>query len=56
MRLFVALNAAMGFVVMGADCTNAYGQFQSSTQATSSRLVTPTGITLAMERFDRSLV
>jgi hypothetical protein len=34
MRLFFALSAAIGFVVMGADCTNAYANSPSPTQAT----------------------
>jgi hypothetical protein len=52
MRLFFALSAAMGFVVMYAeaqsavmgfdvmcaDCTNAYANFPSSTQATYVRI------------------
>jgi hypothetical protein len=32
MGLFFALSAAMGFVVMGADCTNAYVNSPSPTQ------------------------
>jgi hypothetical protein len=38
MRLFFALSAAMGFVVMGADCTNAYANSPSPTQATYVRI------------------
>jgi hypothetical protein len=38
MRLFFALSAAMGFVVMGADCTNAYANSLSPTQATYVRI------------------
>jgi hypothetical protein len=38
MRLFFALSAAMGFVVMGADCTNAYTNSPSPTQATYVRI------------------
>jgi hypothetical protein len=38
MRLFFALSAAMGFVVMGADCTNPYTNSPSPTQATYVRI------------------
>jgi hypothetical protein len=38
MRLFYALSAAMGFVVMGADCTNAYANSPSPTQSTYVRI------------------
>jgi hypothetical protein len=50
--LFFALSAAVWFLVMGADCTNAYAHSPSPTQATYVPIddVTPTGITLAMER------
>jgi hypothetical protein len=34
MRLFFPMSAAMGFVVMGADCTNAYTNSPSPSQAT----------------------
>jgi hypothetical protein len=37
MSLFLALSATMGFVVMGADCTNAYANSPSPTQATHVR-------------------
>jgi hypothetical protein len=37
MRFFFALSTAMGFVVMGADCTNAYANSPSPTQAISFR-------------------
>jgi hypothetical protein len=38
MRLLFALSAAMGFVVMGADCTNASAKSPSPTQATYVRI------------------
>jgi hypothetical protein len=38
MRLFFTLSAAMGFVVMGADCTNAYANSPSPTQPTYARI------------------
>jgi hypothetical protein len=38
MRLFFALSTAMGFVVMRADCTNAYTNSPSPTQATYVRM------------------
>jgi hypothetical protein len=38
MRLFFALSAARGFVVMGADCVNAYANSPSPTQATYVRI------------------
>jgi hypothetical protein len=38
MRLFFALSAAQGFVVLGADCTNAYANSPSPTQQTFVRI------------------
>jgi hypothetical protein len=38
MRLFFILSAAMGFVVMGADCTYAYANSPSPTPATYVRI------------------
>jgi hypothetical protein len=37
-RLFFALSAAMSFVVMGADCTNAYASAPSPGQPTYARI------------------
>jgi hypothetical protein len=38
MRSFFTLSAAMGFVVMGADCTNAYANTPWPTQPTHVRI------------------
>jgi hypothetical protein len=38
MRLFFVLSAVMGFVVVGADYTNAYADSPSPTQATYARI------------------
>jgi hypothetical protein len=38
MRLFFALSATMGFVVMGVDCTNAYANSPSPAQAAYVRI------------------
>jgi hypothetical protein len=38
MRLFFALSAAITFVVMDADCTNAYANSPSPTQARNVRI------------------
>jgi hypothetical protein len=38
MRLFFALTAAMGFVVIGADCTKAYVNSPSPAQPTYIRI------------------
>jgi hypothetical protein len=54
-RLFLALSAAMSFVVMGADCTNAYASAPSPHRLANRHTLgltmpTPTGIALAMEK------
>jgi hypothetical protein len=49
MRLFFALSAKMGLVLMGADCTNTYANSPSVTQATNtSGLTTPMSISIAL--------
>jgi hypothetical protein len=54
MRLFFALSAAMDFVVMGADWTNAYRYANSPSPAQATHVwiddALLTGIALAMER------
>jgi hypothetical protein len=51
MRLFFVLSAAMGFVVMGADCTSAYTNSRRLPKRHTSGLTKPMpiGIALAME-------